>query len=131
MKTIVKWLFSFLLLQIIVLCLIVSYRFVNLESTITLLIFNFLFASLTFQLNGAFNRKLGMLAIGNSVGLGWNFVFYYFSLAGAVYFGKVFEVFYTVVYPLLNIMWIVPFWSLSLGFLPKIQIKNSQVNRVD
>lgn len=127
MKAIIKWLFSISLLQIIALCLLVSYRYVNLESTITLLIFNFLFASLIFQLNGTMNRKLGMLAVGNGVGLGWNFVFYYFSLAGTVYFGKVFDGVYTVVYPLLNIMWVVPFWSLSLGFLPKMQNTNDQV----
>jgi hypothetical protein len=131
MKSAVKWLLSFSLLQAIVLCLIVSFRYVNLESTITLLIFNFLFASLIFQLNGTFNRKLGILAIGNGVGLCWNFVFYSFSLAGTLYFGKVFEGVYTVVYPLLNIMWVVPFWSLSLGFLPKCRTRAERVTFVD
>ncbi len=72
-----------------------------------------------------------MLAVGTGVGLGWNFVFYYFFLAGAMYFGRVFGIFYTVAYPLLNIMWVVPFWSLSLGFLPKMQSKNEQVNPFD
>jgi len=58
-----------LFVEAIILCLIVSYRFVNLQSTATLLIFNALFVSLTFQLNGKFNRKLGLLALGNIIGL--------------------------------------------------------------
>jgi hypothetical protein len=44
-----------------------------------------------------------------------------------MYFGKSFDAFYTVIYPLLNLMWIVPFWSLSLGVLPKMQTVNAEV----
>ena len=120
-KSIAKWLFSFSLLQIVVLCLLVSFRFVSLESTITLSVFNFFFASIIFLLNGTVNRKLGILALGNVVGLLWNMIFHYFSLVGTFYFGKAFEAFYTVTYPLLNLMWVVPFWSVSIGFFPKPQ----------
>ena len=107
-----------LFLEAIALCLIVSFRFINIESTATLLIFNFLFVSLTFQLNGALNRKLGMLALGNVIGLFWNFVLYFFAIAGATFFGEIFNVIYAVFYPLLSFMWIVSFWSLSLTVLP-------------
>ncbi len=108
-----------LFLEAIALCLITSFRFINIESTATLLIFNLLFFSLTFQLNGALNRKLGILALGNIVGLFWNFVLYYFAIAGVTFFGEFFNVFYAVFYPFLNFMWIVSFWSLSLTILPK------------
>lgn len=108
-----------LFLEAIALCLITSFRFINIESTATLLIFNLLFLSLTFQLNGALNRKLGILALGNIVGLFWNFVLYYFAIAGVTFFGELFNVFYAVFYPFLNFMWIVSFWSLSLTILPK------------
>ncbi len=121
MKSIVKWLFSFTLLQLVALCLIVSYRFVSDESTITLFVFNFFFASIIFLLNGTINRKLGMLAIGNVVGLFWNMIFHYFSFVGTFYFGDSFEAFYTITFPLLNLMWVVPFWSLSISFLPRPQ----------
>ena len=121
MKSAGRRLFLFFLLQLIALSLMASFRFINLESTITLLIFNLLFASLIFQLNGTTSRKMCMLAMGNIVGFVWNLVFYYFSSAGAAYFGKAFDAFYTIVYPLLNLMWIVPFWSLSLSFLAKPQ----------
>ena len=110
-----------LFFEIIALCLIVSFRFVNIETVIILMIFNFLFTSLIFQLNGTLNRKLGMLALGNIIGLFWNFLFNSFAVVGVVYFGEIFGAFYTIFYPLLNLMWIVSFWSLSLAALPHSQ----------
>lgn len=107
-----------LFLEAIALCLITSFRFINIESTVTLLIFNLLFLSITLQLNGSLNRKLGMLSLGNIIGLFWNFFLYFFAIAGVTFFGEMFNVFYAVFYPLLNFMWIVSFWSLSLSVLP-------------
>jgi hypothetical protein len=107
-----------LFLEAIALCLITSFRFINIESTATLMIFNLLFVSLTFQLNGTINRKLGMMALGNVIGLLWSFVLYFLGIAGAIFFGEIFRVFYAVIYPVLNFMWIVSFWSLSLSVLP-------------
>lgn len=133
MKSIVNGLFLFFLLQLITLCLIASLSFINLESTLTLLLFSFLFASLTFQLNGTISRKLGLLALGNFVGLFWNFVFFKFALTGAEYFATfnataVFDAFYTIFYPVLTLMWVVPFWSLSLSALPKMQSTSAVVD---
>jgi len=116
-------------LEVIVLCLITSFRFINIESTVTLLIFNLLFFSLTFQLNGSLNRKLGMLALGNIIGLFWNFFLYFFATAGAMFFGEIFNVLYAVFYPLLNFMWIVSFWSLSLSVLPNPKSVHEEVKR--
>jgi len=116
-----------LFLEAIALCLITSFRFINIESTVTLLIFNLLFLSLTFQLNGSFNRKLGILALGNIIGLFWNFVLYFFAIAGVMFFGEIFNVFYAVFYPLLNFMWIVSFWSLSLSVLPNSKSMRAEV----
>jgi hypothetical protein len=96
-----------------------SYRFINLEATLSLLVFTFLFASLVFQLNGSLKRKLSLLTAGNLIGLFWNEVFYCFASAGTLNFGKTFDAAYTILYPILNLMWVVPFWSLSLSFLPK------------
>jgi hypothetical protein len=115
-----KWLLIFFPLELILLMLIASLSFINVQSTITLLIFNFLFSSIIFQLRGSVIRKLGLLTIGNTLGLFWNFVFLYFSLAGASIFGKTFDAFYIIIFPVLNLLWIVPFWSLSLGLLPKL-----------
>ena len=107
----------FLLAVVIVLCFIASFRLINVESTVMLLIFNALFISLAFQLNGAFNRKLCLLASGNIIGVCWNFVFYSFASAGTFFFGKIFNILYTVFFPFLCSLWIVVFWSLSLTVL--------------
>jgi hypothetical protein len=108
-----------LLLEAIALCLILSFRFVNISATATLAIFNLLFLSLTIYLEGTLNKKLSLLALGNIIGLFWNWVFQHFADAGAICFGDRFNVFYAIFYPFLNFMWIVSFWSLSLAVLPK------------
>ena len=61
------------------------------------------------------------MSLGNIVGLFWNLVFCCFASAGAMYIGKIFDVVYIIIFPFLNLMWIVPFWSLSLGILPKMK----------
>jgi len=129
MKSSGKRLFLFLLLQLTALSLLASLRFINLETTITLAFFNLLFASLIFQLHGSQSRKMGMLTIGNIVGFFWNLVFFYFSSAGTAFFGSAFSAFYTIAYPLLNLMWIVPFWSLTLSFLAKPPNLSAEVKR--
>jgi hypothetical protein len=116
-----------LFLEAIALCLIISFRFINIVSTTTLLLFNLLFLSLTIHLNGTLNRKLGILAVGNVIGLFWHFILYYFAIAGVTFFGEPFNVFYAVSYPFLNFMWIVSFWSLSLVVLPKPESTQAEV----
>jgi len=106
-------------LEVIALCVIASFRFISTESALMLLFFNFLFIILTFELNGTINRKLGMLTLGNIIGLFWNFIIYFFTIAGIAYFGEVFNVFCAVFSPFLNFMWIISFWSLSLAAFPK------------
>jgi hypothetical protein len=108
-----------LLTELIAICLIASVRFINWQSTIILCLFNFLFASLTFYLNGNKHQKLGLLTIGNIIGLSWNFVFFHFCEVGTLLFGVTFDAAYRMLYPFLNLMWIVPFWSVGLSLLPK------------
>jgi hypothetical protein len=106
-------------LEAIALCLIIAFRFINIEVTITLLVFNLLFLSLTLQLNETFNRKIGIIALGNVIGLAWNFVLHFSCLAGVSFFGEKFSILYVVFSPSLNFMWIVSLWSLSLAVLPR------------
>ena len=108
----------------IILCLIASLQLINIKTTAILLFFNFLFIPLILQLNGSLPKKMFILAIGNVVGLFWNLILYYFSLAGFNSLGPAFNVFYTLIFPILNLMWIVPFWALTLGVLPKQTTKN-------
>jgi hypothetical protein len=112
-------LLSALFLTLIALCVIVAFRFINIESTGALLFFNFFFFLLTLELNGTLNRKLGILAMGSTIGLFWNFILYFFNIAGTAYFGETFNVFYPVFSPFLNFMWIISFWSLSIAAFPR------------
>lgn len=120
-KLILNLLASALLLVIIALCLIASYRLINTESTVTLLVFDFLFLSLTFHLKGTLLEKLALSALGNLVGILCNFIFYAIQVVGVAYFGDGFNVFYALSYPVLNLLWVVSFWSFSLAALPKPQ----------
>jgi len=108
-----------LFLEAIALCVIIAFRFITIEATVTLLVFNLLFLSLTIHLNGTRNKKIGILTLGNIIGLFWSFVLNQFAIACNIFFGEPFSIFYAIAYPFLNFMWIVAFWSLSLAFLPK------------
>ena len=110
-----------LFVEAIALCLIIAFRFINIQATLTLLVFNMLFLSLTIHLNGTRNKKMAILTLGNIIGLFWSFVLNQFAIACSAFFGEPFSIFYAVVYPFLNFMWIVSFWSLSLAFLPKFK----------
>ena len=116
-----------LFLEAITLCLILSFSVINIAATATLLIFNVLFLSLTIQLNITLDRKLGILALGNIIGLLWNIALHHFAIAGNTFFGETFNVFYAISYPFLNFMWVIFFWSLSLTVLPKPKSTQTEV----
>jgi hypothetical protein len=115
----VHFLATVLLALAITLCLVLAYRHLNIESCLTLIFFNLFFISLFYQLNGGLTRKAAILTCGNILGLTWNYVFQNVSYTGSMIFGVSFNVFFSVIYPLLSLTWIVPFWSLSLSVLPK------------
>jgi hypothetical protein len=116
-----------LFLEAIALCLILSFSVINIATTATLLIFNLFFLSLTIYLNITLDRKLGLLALGNIIGLFWNIALHYFAIAGGAFFGEPFNVFYAISYPFLNFMWVVSCWSLSLAVLPKPKDTQAEV----
>jgi hypothetical protein len=97
--------------------MLLSSSFVSSESVYMLIIFNFLFVSLTFPLNGTLTRKLCMLLFGNVIGLFWNYLFSLFAYTVAYYLGDFFNTLYMVLSPFVNLVWIVSFWSISLTAL--------------
>lgn len=121
MKPKPSWLFLILMVESVVVVLVASAWFLNVQSTVTLCLFNVLFGSIISQLKGSAIRKVTLLAAGNFIGFFWNLVFLYFFSAGIQVFGRGFDAAYTLIYPLLNLMWVVPFWAVSLGFLPNVQ----------
>ncbi len=106
-----------LFVELVFLCLFFAFRFVNLQSAIALIIYNGLFIPIIFQLKGSFTTKMLILAVGNVLGVFWNFLFFQFSNMGIEYFGTVFDAIYVLIFPFINITWVVPFWSLSISLL--------------
>jgi hypothetical protein len=112
---------TILLLETIILCLAASYFYVyktpsaaQIQSTVTLVIFDLIFSLLFFYLNGSLNLKLSLLAVGNFTGLCWNFIFNNLNIAGTAIYGETFNRVCLVFFPFLSSLWIVSFWSLSL-----------------
>lgn len=96
-------------------CILLLIPYLDVESSIMLVIFNFLFVSLLFPLQGTLLKKLSLLLVGNVIGWAWNSVFSAFANDASGYFGENFEATYMIVNPFLNLVWIVSFWSLSLA----------------
>jgi len=96
---------------------------VNKETVFTLIMFNFLFISLTFPLNGTLQRKIGMLLIGNIIGLFWTHIFSLFATTVCSYFGGFYNALFMILSPFLNLIWIVSFWSISLTVLTTSKTK--------
>lgn len=109
--------------------ILLSFCFVNSEVAFMLMVFDFLFVSLVFPLEGSFVKKIGLLLIGNVIGLLWNSVFSSFTYVAACYFGGFLNVLYMILNPLLNLIWVVSFWSISLSVLASS--KTVKVNRLD
>jgi hypothetical protein len=96
---------------------LLSLSYISSESAYMLIIFNFLFVSLTFPLNGTLKKKLVMLFVGNAIGLFWNYLFSLFAHSVTNQLGEFFNTLYIILSPFLNLVWIVSFWSLSLTAL--------------
>jgi hypothetical protein len=87
-----------------------------------LIAFNFFFVSLTFPMNGLLVAKVLLLALGNLIGLLWNYLFSLFAYGVAYYVQGFFNVVWSLLGPLVNMMWIVTFYSVSLTFLSSLRI---------
>lgn len=106
--------------------MLLHFHYLSSEAVSMLIVFNFLFVSLTFPLNGTLTTKVVMLSLGNMIGLLWNYVFSLFISALISYFGELFNTLYLILSPFLNLVWIVTFYSLSLTFLVNLEIKQAR-----
>ena len=82
-----------------------------------LVVFNVFFVCTLFPLNGSLKRKLAVLALGNILCLFWNTMFSMLvgTVATSVWVG--FNALLIMLSPLLNSLWVVSLWSISLTFL--------------
>lgn len=83
----------------------------------TLLAFNILFICIFFPLDGSLKRKIMILVAWNISCFIWNTLFYMLAADLTVLLGDASKVLLAVLSPLLNLLWLVSFWSVSLTFL--------------
>lgn len=89
------------------------------ETLQALLVFNTLFVCMLFPLEGSLKRKMTVLFVGNITCFTWNTLFSIFTGAAIAYIGEGFKALVAFLNSLLNLLWIVSFWSISLAFLRK------------
>jgi len=87
------------------------------ETAQTLFTFNILFLLILMPLGGSWARKVAIHLLGNILSFIWSTFFYLFvhSIAGQM--DGMFNALYVILSPLLNVLWVVAFWSTSLTFL--------------
>jgi hypothetical protein len=85
--------------------------------------FNLLFLFILMPLKGSLARKVAILLLGNILSFIWGILFYLFAQQLIGQFGGVFNALYVILGPLLNVLWVVAFWSTSLTFLAETQNK--------
>lgn len=103
------------------LCLLITFDITRPTPFIILVSFNILFLSIFFQLEENLTKKIAILSAGNLLGTSFNFLFTTFSTIATRQIGTSVETLFSLAYPILTLLWIVPFWSLSLSSLPKPQ----------
>ncbi|NWF87010.1 hypothetical protein HXY32_04295 [Candidatus Bathyarchaeota archaeon] len=123
----IQYSFLFCSMLCIALCLLLSFVFINPESVLMLIVFNFLFASLMFPLKGSLARKTCLLLIGNVIDLFWNYLFFLFAFLGVNLFGEGFNGLYLILNPFANLVWIISFWSISLTALAESESRKTGV----
>lgn len=113
---------------VVVLSLTACLCLVGVEPLGILLLFNFLFLSFMLGLKGRLRRKIGLLALGNAMGLVWNYLLAHMAQFGSRSFGQPFSVFFSIFFPFLNSVWVISFWSWSLSALPRSGLRRTEVH---
>jgi hypothetical protein len=122
---ILKSLMLIICAETIILCSGGAYLSNNFHCLLTLLILNFFFITILYPLKGNSFTKAGMLSIGNLLGVSINSLYYFFIITINNYFSVPLNILINIGYPILTLMWIVPFWSLTLTLLTAV--KKSQL----
>ncbi len=90
---------------------------------VAIILFNYLFVFLLFPLEGPFSRKIFLLIVGNAVGFVWYIIQTSFLDAFSFLNTETFRIMFLVAKPLIDFVWIVAVWSLSLSILTSYKIK--------
>ncbi|MEM1588874.1 MAG: hypothetical protein QW175_00455 [Candidatus Bathyarchaeia archaeon] len=89
------------------------------ESLQALLVFNIFFVCMYFPLNGPLRMKMLVLIAGNFAYLVWSMLLSMFTAIVAAQVSDGLNVFLAFLNMMLNLLWVVSFWSISLTFLVK------------
>jgi len=85
--------------------------------SLPILIFDAIFVFLIFPLYGQLFNKIFLAGVCNAVGLVWEYLLGCVAANGWHYFGEVFGIFYFVVSPFLQLLWIISMWAFVLSVL--------------
>ena len=88
-----------------------------------IIFFNYLFVFLLFPLEVPLTRKIVLLIAGNTVGFVWYIIQVIFSDAFSFLNTETFTIMFLVAKPLIDFVWIVAVWSLSLAALTSYKNK--------
>ncbi len=91
--------------------------------------FNILFLFLLFPLEGPLIHKTVLLFGGNTVGILWYFIQFSFEDAFLALNSNTFKMIILVAKPLIDFVWIVAVWSLSLSALASYRIKMERLEK--
>lgn len=96
----------------------------DISALVAISFFNLLFVFLLFPLEGTLLRKIVLLFAGNSVGFLWYLIQLSFEEASIFFLSTdAFKVIAIVAKPLIDFVWIVSIWSLSLSVLASAKRK--------
>jgi hypothetical protein len=101
----------------------------DLAALAAIVFFNLLFLFFLFPLEGPLLRKTVLLIGGNTVGVLWYLIQSSFSEAFLVLNTDTFKIITLVAKPLIDFVWIVAVWSLSLSVLASYRIKMERLEK--
>ena len=101
----------------------------DLPALVAIGFFNLLFLFLLFPLEGPLLRKTVLLIGGNTVGVLWYLIQLSFSEAFLVLNTDTFKIITLIAKPLIDFVWIVAVWSLSLSVLASYRTKMERLEK--
>jgi hypothetical protein len=104
-------------------------RKLDLPALVAIIFFNLLFVFLLFPLEGPLLRKVVLLIAGNNVGALWYIIQLLFQDAFFFLSTDTFKIIFLVAKPLIDFVWIVAVWSLSLSVLASYKRKTERLEK--
>ena len=104
-------------------------RKLDLPALVAIIFFNLLFVFLLFPLEGPLLRKIVLLIAGNNVGALWYIIQLSFEDAFLFLNADLFKIIVLIAKPLVDFVWIVAVWSLSLSVLASYRGKMERLGK--